>query len=309
MIGLHDIYLSQTGADVVPIDALADSHGVTEKSARVFTRFFGQTGVRLTDQIHRDMMRDALAGTLARHPELRDLAGVGIYTKTQTHNTFFEQDWLREIFDELGLAQWEAMTFSMTNCASGLAAVHLGMRLEKPFIILAGEKAFHPVGNRLSVGLLGEAAVSSLFCPGGKHQIRSTHVAHLPRYHINPDDMADADRKALQTDFEAGLTEFLSRIVDEDAAFFARNPVVVPYNLNPPLVNRVMARLGLDRNLAPGTDTSMGHMFCSDVYLSVASDAPSDDQSLFLFSAGHGVSFAAMKLEPASHSENLKGQT
>lgn len=307
MIGLQDIYLSQNGAGVVPIEALADSHGVTPKSARVFTRFFGQTGVRMSDRTHRNMMSEALAGTLARHPELRDIAGVGIYTKTQTHNTFFEDSWLPEIFAAAGLPHWEVMTFSMTNCASGLAAVHLGTQLETPFIILAGEKAFHPIGNRLSVGLLGEAAVSSLFCPGGKHHVRSTHVAHLPRYHINPDDMAEDDRKALQTEFESGLTDFLGDIVANDPAFFGRKPIVVPYNLNPPLVNRVMARIGLDENLAPGTNPAMGHMFCSDVYLSIAEAAPAEDQSVFLFSAGHGVSFAALKLDPVSSSPTLKG--
>ena len=40
-------------------------------------------------------------------------------------------------------------------------------------------------------------------------------------------------------------------------------------------------------------------MFCSDNYLSVARCMPAEDASVFLFSAGHGVTFAAMKLEPA----------
>lgn len=107
----------------------------------------------------------------------------------------------------------------MTNCASGLAAVHFGATLDQPFIVLSGEKAFHPAGNRLYVGLLGEAAVSVLFAPGGKLQVRGTKVAHLPRYHINPDDMALEDRKALQTDFEAGRPNFYTQILPKTQSF------------------------------------------------------------------------------------------
>ena len=65
----------------------------------------------------------------------------------------------RAVYD-VGLGHWETLTFSMTNCASGLAAVHFAASLGQPFILLSGEKAFHPAGNRLSVGLLGKAGVS-----------------------------------------------------------------------------------------------------------------------------------------------------
>jgi hypothetical protein len=268
----------------------------------MYTRFFGQTAVRLCANTHREMLLDALSGLLDHHPELRRVEGFGVYAKTQTHNTFFEQDWLQSLFRKVGLGHWEVLTFSMTNCASGLAAVHLGAVLDKPFVVLSGEKAFHPAGNRLSVGLLGEAGVSVLFAPGGTYRLRGSHVRHLPRYHINPDDMSSDDRKALQTDFEKGLIAFLRNIVDEDRAFFDRGPFVVPYNLNAPLVARAMQAAGLDRNVAAGTDAGLGHMFCSDNYLSIAKAEPEPDASLFLFAAGHGVTFAAIKLEAANRS-------
>ena len=298
-MGMHDVYLGQRNAEIVPVDQLAVSHGIGAGAARMYTRFFGQTAVRMCDVTHRDLLADALSGLVGRHPHLRGMTGVGVYAKTQTHNTFFETDWLRGLFADVGLGHWETLTFSMTNCASGLAAVHFAASLGQPFILLSGEKAFHPAGNRLSVGLLGEAGVSALFAPGGRYRLRGTHVTHLPRYHVNPDDMAADDRKALQTEFEAGLVEFLRGIVAADPAFFGRGPVVVPYNLNAPLIARVLQAAGLDRNLAPGTDTRIGHMFCSDNYLSVARCMPAEDASVFLFSAGHGVTFAAMKLEPA----------
>ncbi|WP_429933063.1 hypothetical protein [Agrobacterium vitis] len=306
MIGMQQIHLGQRGMRTVPLDQLAGSHGVTPNSARIYTRFFGQTAVCLSAHSHSEMLLDALSGLIADNPALRSIEGYGIYTKTQTHNTFFEQDWLREIFSTVGLGHWEMLTFSMTNCASGLAAVHLGASLGRPFVVLSGEKAFHETGSRLSVGLLGEAAVSVLFLPGGKYRLRSTHVSHLPRYHINPDDMAEADRKALQGEFEAGLAAFLQQIVEEDPLFFRQQPVIVPYNLNTPLIARVLRAVELDRNIAAGMDTAVGHMFCSDNYITIARNMLPGNRPAFLFSAGHGVTFSAMKLQ-ANQSINEAG--
>jgi 3-oxoacyl-[acyl-carrier-protein] synthase III len=298
MVGMQHVHIGQRGAYFMPLDRLEDSHNVKASSARMYTRFFGQTAVRLSSSTHRDMLLDALSGLLDAHPQLRQLDGYGLYTKTQTHNTFFEQNWLKNMFAEVGLDHWEILTFSMTNCASGLAAVHLGATLDKPFIVLSGEKAFHPAGNRLSVGLLGEAAVSVLFSPVGKRRLRGTHVSHLTRYHVNPEQMAESDRKRLQAEFETQLVAFLRRIIDEDRDFFETLPVVIPYNLNPPLIDRVLQAVGLHRNLAAGIDVGIGHMFCSDNYLMLGQNIPPDNASVFMFSAGHGVTFAALKFEP-----------
>lgn len=306
MLGLQQVFSSQKAAQIVPLDQLTQSHGIAAKSARMYERFFGQAGVRLNTLTHSEMLIDALEGLIKARPEIKDVDGYGIYTKTQTHNTFCEQEWLAEIFEKVGLAHWEPMTFSMTNCASSLAAIHFATTLDRPFIVLSGEKAFHPAGNRLSVGLLGEAAVSVLFAKDAKFQLRGSDVAHLPRYHINPDDLPQEDRRALQTDFEAGLTEFLENIVAKDPDFFERDPIIVPYNLNPPLVDRILQKVGLNSNIAPGADPKNGHMFCSDNFHTVARGFPSDDSSLFLFAAGHGVTFAALKLEPNSSNSSKK---
>jgi hypothetical protein len=304
---MQQIYLGERGTQIVPLDQLAGSHGVTGNSARRYTRFFGQTAVCLSIHSHREMLLDALSGLIADNPALKSIEGYGIYTKTQTHNTFFEQDWLHEIFGTVGLGHWEVLTFSMTNCASGLAAVHFGASLGKPFVVLSGEKAFHPAGSRLSVGLLGEAAVSALFLPGGKYRLRSTHVSHLPRYHINPDDMADADRKALQGEFETSLVAFLRQIVQEDPFFFGQQPVVVPYNLNPPLIARVLGAVGLERSIVARLDNGVGHMFCSDAYVTIARSMPPGNRPAFLFSAGHGVTFSAMKLQASQPFNESEG--
>lgn len=89
MIGMQEVFLGQSGAQILPLDQLEHSHGITAKSARMYTRFFGQTGVRLCGQTHRTMLLEVLTDLITAPPYLRDADGYGIYTKTQTHNTFF----------------------------------------------------------------------------------------------------------------------------------------------------------------------------------------------------------------------------
>lgn len=301
MLGMQTVSLGRKAAMIAPLDTLQDTHGVAPRSARMYTRFFEQTYVRLQTESHRDMLVDALDALVEQHPELKESSGIGVYTKTQTHNTLFEHDWLRDIFDAAGLDRWEVLTFSMTNCASGLAAVHMMAALEEPFIILAGEKAFHPAGSRLSVGLLSEAAVCAVFLRDGRCRVRGTHVSHLSRYYINPDDMGEVDKKALQEEFESGLVEFLNRVRRCDPAYFDDRPLIVPYNLNAPLIRRALRATGLERDLITTYDASFGHMFCSDNYVSLARCGLSSGRPVFLFSAGMGVTFAAVKLEAAMH--------
>ena len=297
---LRHVALGPAGSVLRPIDALGESHGVAPRAARRYARFFGQKGVRVSPLPHAAMLVDALAALVAREPALARTTGVGLYAKTQTHNTPAEAPWLRRAFDAAGLGDWEVATVSMTNCASGLAAVHLLAGSRRPFVVLTGEKAFHPVGARLPVGLLGEAAAGALFASGGGRAIRRSHIRHLPRFHVNPDDMHPNDRVALREEFEAGLRGFLAEVIAADPAFFARAPLVVPYDLNPPLVGRVAAALGLADRLVWPEAGRAGHAFCSDAFVNLATGRVPQGAPLLLFCAGMGVTFAALTLEAAA---------
>ena len=256
----------------------------------------------MRDETHSEMLLGTLHQLVAAHPELTDMRGIACYTKTQTHNTPAETDWLRRIFDAAGLDSWDVATFSMTNCASALAAVHAFADQQKPLLVLAGEKAFHSTGNRLSVGLLGEAPAAALFLPQAERQVRFSRVAHAPRYYLNPDDMPEADKKALQSAFEAGFEAFLADCLAAEPAFFAQSPVLVPYNLNVPLVMRVLARLGLDDLVQEGHSGRSGHSFCSDTFLNLVDNPVPRDKPVLLFCAGMGVTYAALGLEPLPQS-------
>lgn len=292
------VALPRPGPSPRSLEALAESHGVTPRAARMYTRFFGQDYVLVCDETHTEMLRDTLHALLADRPELKDLSGIACYAKTQTHNTPAEHHWLRDLFDAVGLTKWEVATFSMTNCASALAAVHAFADQDRPLLVLAGEKAFHACGNRLAVGLLGEASAVALFLPGAGRRVRFSKVRHAPRYFLNPDDMDEADKRELQTAFEAGFQDFLAECVAEDPTFFASDPVLVPYNLNVPLVTRVLDRLGLTGIVQEGHSGRSGHSFCSDTFVNLATSPVPPDRPVFLFCAGMGVTYAALALAP-----------
>lgn len=298
-LGLHYIGLPAVASRAVPIDSVEPTHGTPPRAARMYSRFFGQTEVLLNNATHGQMMADALDDLLRQNPALRHDQGLVLYAKTQTHNTLADHDWLSSLLATAGLSRWEAATVSMTNCASALAAMHLFKSDVRPVIVLAGEKAFHAFGARLSVGLLGEAPVAALFAAGGR-ALELTAVRHLPRFFRNPDDMGENDRRAFQSAFETGFSDFLSGLFHSHPAFIDRRPVIVPYNLNLPLLDRVLRRCGLADQLIAGHCGRSGHSFCSDPFLNLARLPAPEGLPVLLVSAGMGVTFAALGLGPGA---------
>lgn len=299
MIALDLISSGPVAPRAVPISELTDSHGTTAGASRMYQRFFGQHSVLMHEADHADMIRKVLQETIEHCPELRETAGILVYTKTQSHNTLPEQDWLRSILDALGLKNWEALTLSMTNCASALVAVHAFHEDGRPLIVVSGEKAFHRFGNRLAVGLLGEAPIAALFSNTGSRPVLGTNVRHLPRYHLNPDDMVQEDRSDLQQEFEAEFELFITECMTRYPDFFARKPVIIPYNLNVPLVLRLLERRGLSDQLIEGYSGTHGHTFCSDTLLNFKTFPVPLPSPVFLFCAGMGVTYAAVLLDAA----------
>jgi 3-oxoacyl-[acyl-carrier-protein] synthase III len=296
-LGLHHIGLPSALSYPVPLDRVEQTHGISAHAARIYSRFFGQTEVLLNAAPHGQMMADALHGLLQQNPAITNDQGLVLYAKTQTHNTLTDQNWLSALLAKAGLSHWEAATVSMTNCASALAAMHLFKSYQGPVILLAGEKAFHAFGARLSVGLLGEAPVAALFAAGGR-ALQLTAVQHLPRFFRNPDDMDEGDRHAFLSAFETGFSDFLMGLFQSHPAFMEQRPVIVPYNLNLPLLDRVLRRCGLADQIITGHSGRSGHAFCSDPFLNLALLPAPKGLPVLLVSAGMGVTFAALGFGP-----------
>lgn len=306
MNALCTISLGRNPVAPQALEGLMSTHAVSERSARMYIRFFGQEQIHLHPAPLGEMLRDVLTDLVAQHPELRHSPGIGVYVKTQTHNTPCEENWLPRLFAQVGLPHWETLTLSMTNCASGLVAAHAFTQQDLPLIILAGEKAFHSCGCRLSVGLLGEAPTAALFASRGGRPIRQTHVKHLPQFFLNPDDMRAQDRAELQGAFETGLKAFLRKIIDQDPAWFAKRPIIIPYNLNTPLLQKVMQGFGWNPDLVQNWPTNSGHTFCSDPYLNIANAAPAPERPMFVFAAGMGLTYSAIQFDAVTKTQKTQ---
>ncbi|MFP1919165.1 hypothetical protein ACLEEK_09615 [Lonsdalea quercina] len=281
------------------LDELSDSHLLKDRDINVFRRMFSLEGVVMNRLCHKQMHLETMAALLEKYPKLRRGSGMIIYTKTQTHNTFFDDNWLGEIAVECGLSHWRYFTLSMNHCASGLSAVNLACHMHEngyhfPVIILSGEKSFSASFNRMPVGLLGEISTACLLSSEeGIWEIRDTKIEHIHRFYKNQDEMTQQERSELRTLFFEELDRFLARFSDAN-----KEPdSVIPYNLNIPLLKRVAQARGWTSIIDLSQISRMGHLWCSDIFhhLSLKKNEPSH-QTVMAFSAGMGITLSAISL-------------
>lgn len=188
-----------------PIAQLGDAHALTKSDIRMLTKFFGLETVAMTPSNHPQSCANVLISLVADRPDLKTKRGRLIYCKTQTHNTFPEQDWLCNAAHVAGLTEWETTTLSMNHCAGSLSALHLIHQMGEldPVIILAGEKCFHSSAAKQSGAALGEMFVAALLEQGGL------------------------------------LKDFVIEVLQEFSLSAADVDLVVPYNLNLPVLREI----------------------------------------------------------------------
>ena len=298
-----------------PIADLEQTHGITPRSSRMYERFYGLQEVAQQDLCLGAMLDAALGQVLADLPGGgRGLAGQLVYCKTQTHNTFGADGWLRALADARGLHDWEVMSLSMTSCASALVQMHVAQLLgdaPAPLIILTGEKAFHPWVSRLPVGLLAEVPAAALFHPAqpvpgaGGWCIRGSHVQHLPQFHANPDAMSPEERQALQAIYLPRLIGFLEDSLQRYRDHLSPEMVFLPHNLNLPMTRQIVDHFGWGARCFQGDVAHIGHGYCSDIFLNL--DALHRDgrpaPQVLVLAAGTGVTFASCLLDHLSPSQ------
>ncbi|WP_148042542.1 hypothetical protein [Lonsdalea populi] len=281
------------------LDDLRVTHQVNDNNIKVLNRIFSLESVAMNRLHHKQMHLETMTELLNRYPEVRHDSGMIIYTKTQTHNTFFDDDWLGEIANECGVSHWRYFTLSMNHCASGLSAVNLAWHINDngyqfPVIILSGEKSFSASFNRMSVGLLGELSTACLLSPiEGVWEIKDTRVEHVHRYYKNQDEMTQQERGELRTQFFEELNRFLANFSGANQ----EPDLVIPYNLNIPLLKRVAQARGWTSVIDISQISCMGHLWCSDIFhhLSLKKNEPSH-QTVLAFSAGMGITLSAISL-------------
>lgn len=284
-------------ATLYALSSLSDSHALSDKEVRVLQRLYSQRSVVMQPYAHSDMLNEALNALLIRHADLREAEGLVIYTKTQTHNTLFDQDWLGTLLTEAGLIRWSGFALSMNHCASGLSALHLASRLHaqgetRPIIVLCGEKSLAPF-NKMSISALGEMATATFLHPTqGRWRITASEVKHLGAYYASPEHMKPETRRSMMETFYPSLRDFLRRqMVCEEAA-------ILPYNLNLPILKRLALDCGWGERLYVGNLSSLGHTFCSDVFINfITGLEETDSNNALMFAAGMGMTFSAVHLK------------
>lgn len=283
----------------VSLPELAQMRGIPSSKQRLLQRYFGLQSVVLSHQDLIPMLFGPLAQMVDAHPDLMQSQGLLLYVRTQTHATHAGVDWLAQLAGQVGLGHWEVMVQTQTHCAGGLAALDLVQGLQQPVIVLAGEKCFHPVSANQSGAALGEAPVAALLRPDhGKWRLSHVRTQHLPQFHANPDRMTDTLRK----DWEKGFGAFMEDFLRDTLAEFNFAPdqfdLVVPYNLNLPLLTLLARRMGWQDRLYTQSLPRVGHLFCADVFFNLAQVLPDTTaQRLLCFAAGMGATFSAIVLE------------
>jgi hypothetical protein len=271
---LSYIALPQRTQRQCPIEDLGETHGINARSVQMYKRFYGLQDVTQNEQPLDDMLSDALVGVLAKLPDAGETAGHLVYCKTQTHNTFSSDNWLRGFADRRGLAQWEVSTPSMTSCASALVQMHIAQELATPntsLIILTGEKTFHPWVSRLPVGLLAEIPAAALFNAGqGSWRVVGSTVRHLTRFHENPNAMAADERRALQEVYTDQLVAFVEKSLQAYGDAVSDDMIFLPHNLNQPVTQTLLTHFGWYNRHFQGDIAHAGHGFCSDIFLNGA---------------------------------------
>lgn len=281
------------------LDDLHTTHQLTERDIKAYQRIFSLQSVVMNSLPHKAMHLETLQALVDKYLDLRATSGVLIYSKTQTHNTLFDDDWLGDIARACGLTQWRWFTLSMNHCASGLSAVHLARRLMAnnpalPVIVLSGEKSFSPAFNRLPVGLLGEMSTACLLSSQSGHwEIKDSAVRHINRYYKNQDAMTQQERNTLRTVFYDELNRFLSDFSQTNGY----GDAVIPYNLNAPLLRRLAQEQGWNNRMDISQLARVGHTWCSDVFYNLSRlKNNAMPKSATLFSAGMGITLSAMHI-------------
>lgn len=301
---VNDIFSGCRNSDIISLDRLGGSHSVTPGGVEVYKRYYGLSSVIQCEDDLFHMLDDVLGRALEMVPNASERDGQLIYCKTQTHNTFSDNGWLRSLAEKHGLSRWETFSWAMTNCASAIAAMHF---LEKsgtrgPVILITGEKAFHPSVSTLSVGLLSEIPAATVFnLRGDGWRVLATHVQHLGGFYENPDKIKAAERRKLQETYADALRAFINDSLARYSSRLHCDAVLMPHNLNLPVTRAIIRQLGLEDRTRYGEVAHHGHAYCSDLFLNLdcltAPEGAALPEQVILVAAGTGVTFASCLLE------------
>ena len=126
MIALQSVQDSSDRIEVVPIDALGESHALSDAATKMFGRFYGLRSVTRHADDLTSMLGPVLGAALDQLEDGGKAAGQLVYCKTQTHNTLTDRNWLRANRPSAG--SWPARCACLAGCGHRLAGIAVGRR-------------------------------------------------------------------------------------------------------------------------------------------------------------------------------------
>lgn len=298
----------------VSLEELGDAYQLSRSEIAVYRRFYGIDQIVNCGLDLGRMLEHVLIKAIKAVPDPLPTDGRLIYCKTQTHNTFSDEGWLKSLVRRYGL-EWEILSWTMTNCASALAAINLVKRSRtvEPTIILTGEKAFHPGISRLSVGLLSEIPSAAILnVDRGGWSIIDTNVRHIGRFYENPNTMSTKLKADLQEDYARSMLRFIEESLRKFGNSRENTLTFIPHNLNVPVTAAVVQQLGWKEHVFYGDVRQQGHAYCSDAFINLDLFSKSKPggacvpgEQVFLFTAGAGITFSGCLLEWVPEPDHL----
>jgi 3-oxoacyl-[acyl-carrier-protein] synthase-3 len=300
----------------VPIEAMADRMGLSERQIRLFRRFHGLREIALAPGMPLDELLLAAARGLRELPDRRHQVRFVVYARAMPVVVPYPDNPLHAVCRALGLEH--ALTFTVTqqSCASGLLAIDLAGRLlaaetaagpgdpDGSFaLVLTGEKTFTPHAQFIpGTSVFGEAAAACLISSTGKHD-RVLSYACAQRGEFD-DNWRPENTSQFQQEYRPELARVIRQAVREAGLDLDDIRLVLPHNVNVITWERLCLLLGfpLDRVLLRNVAT-YGHLFCADVFANYQTACalgllrPGDCYLAAAVGAGYGATFAAMVLQ------------
>lgn len=294
----------------VEIADLVGPTGLSEREARVFSRFYGlQRVCRFPTGTPADLML-AAAGRLDALRGNEDRVRYVIQARTVDSAEPYPVCALGEVRRALGLDRAMAFTVTQHSCASSLLAVDMAGRLlaqagepDQLALILIGEKAFTPEVQKIpETSVMGEAAAAVLVRHGGtSDRVLAYATRTFGQFHAG----LHLDGE-LAEEFRSGYFDMLADVI---LAALERADVrlpdlalILPHNVNRHTWVRLCRQLEypVDRVLLANIP-ALGHCFGADPFINYTTAIEQDrlrpGDRYLMASVGLGATFSAMVLQ------------
>jgi len=297
-------YLPDTS---LPLEKVADEHGLGDSDIRKYRRFFGLDSVRWDPGARQADLLVAAARGLTALRGHEDRVRFVIHARTIEPVAPYSVNPLHEAARELGLERAACFAVSQHACASGLLAVALSGRLlaSEPdpsalALVLTGEKTYRHVAALMPpAAVMGEASAACLVAPCGA---RDTLIGYTTRTYGSYHRLA-AGRAELGAQFEREYPEALAALLRSAVAQVGLDlddvRLILPHNVNRISWTRVGRLLDLppERILLDYVPVT-GHCFCADPFLNYTRARELDllrpGDVYLMVSVGLGATFSAM---------------